>query len=429
MKLGLGLGFSRGTGAWLPSHLLALDFDDSKYRVRDEYTTNILDVATYTRAGAKSELNSTGSITSYAANVPGITDEGYWSRQAFTNLLVRSQEFDNAAWAKSETTISANAATGPDGVVTADKVIPSAVSGFHSVAQGASVSESTTYSKTFYAKADGYGWLALNLSHSGVADYFAYFDVANGVLGSKDAAVTSSIESVAGGYYRCTISKTTVAGQTTLSCQAFIANADPGTGGVPAAFAGDGSSGILISQAQLLAGNLPDGGPIIVTTGSAATVAEDNLPVDLPAALTDQDMLIWARFKVATSAYGQYALMLDTGVIDNSIILYDGGSSNARAAVIVGGVSSDVVVGAFTAGQDATIALRRIGTQWSGAVYKDGALGAWANVSTSFPTGIANARIGRGITGSVLNGIIAAADIVPGTFDTDAKVIAAIGAL
>lgn len=42
------------------------------------------------------------------------------------NLLTFSEQFDNAAWVKSNATVSANAAVAPDGTTTADKLIPSA---------------------------------------------------------------------------------------------------------------------------------------------------------------------------------------------------------------------------------------------------------------------------------------------------------------
>jgi hypothetical protein len=39
------------------------------------------------------------------------------------NLLTRTEEFDNAAWSKLNTTVTANAATAPNGTLTADKIV------------------------------------------------------------------------------------------------------------------------------------------------------------------------------------------------------------------------------------------------------------------------------------------------------------------
>lgn len=43
-----------------------------------------------------------------------------------TNLLLRSQEFDNASWVKTNATVTANDTTAPDGTTTADKVAATA---------------------------------------------------------------------------------------------------------------------------------------------------------------------------------------------------------------------------------------------------------------------------------------------------------------
>jgi hypothetical protein len=49
--------------------------------------------------------------------------KGFLIEEQRTNLLTYSEQFDNAAWTKGNTTISANAATAPDGQTTADKLV------------------------------------------------------------------------------------------------------------------------------------------------------------------------------------------------------------------------------------------------------------------------------------------------------------------
>ena len=44
-------------------------------------------------------------------------------KSAVTNLVLRSEEFNNAAWTKTSATVTANAATAPNGTLTADKLI------------------------------------------------------------------------------------------------------------------------------------------------------------------------------------------------------------------------------------------------------------------------------------------------------------------
>ena len=49
--------------------------------------------------------------------------KGFLVEEARTNLLLRSEEFDNANWTKSRATVTANAATAPDGTSNADKLV------------------------------------------------------------------------------------------------------------------------------------------------------------------------------------------------------------------------------------------------------------------------------------------------------------------
>jgi hypothetical protein len=57
----------------------------------------------------------------------------YGTRTALAeqNLLLYSQEFDNAAWTKTSTTVTANSTTAPDGTTTADTLIPNTTNTYH----------------------------------------------------------------------------------------------------------------------------------------------------------------------------------------------------------------------------------------------------------------------------------------------------------
>lgn len=77
----------------LALHAYALDFKNGIYRDEDTLTTDITSLTgySYTRSGAKSELNASGSKVAFAANVPGIVDDiGFWARGSLTNLFLNS---------------------------------------------------------------------------------------------------------------------------------------------------------------------------------------------------------------------------------------------------------------------------------------------------------------------------------------------------
>lgn len=84
---------------------------------------------TFTRASSATCTKSDGSISTLITDVPRVQSTGLLSERAATNLLLRSQEFDNAAWTAGNAaggtapTVTANSATvAPDGTATADRV-------------------------------------------------------------------------------------------------------------------------------------------------------------------------------------------------------------------------------------------------------------------------------------------------------------------
>ncbi|QDP51105.1 MAG: hypothetical protein Unbinned3907contig1000_48 [Prokaryotic dsDNA virus sp.] len=71
--------------------------------------------------------NSSNLLESVAANVPrldydGVTCPSVLVETQSTNLLLYSQEFDNAWWKKNSSTVTANDAVAPDGTTTAEKL-------------------------------------------------------------------------------------------------------------------------------------------------------------------------------------------------------------------------------------------------------------------------------------------------------------------
>jgi hypothetical protein len=133
-----------------------------------------------------------------------------------TNLLTFPIDFDNAAWVKSNTAVTANAVLAPDGNMTADFVNASGVT-----ASGRSIRISSTplivnQVNTFsvYAKAGTLNFLSLQLSNAAILtnNILAEFNLTNGtisvaVINSGTATDGSaSIEAVGDGWYLCKIS-------------------------------------------------------------------------------------------------------------------------------------------------------------------------------------------------------------------------------
>lgn len=220
-------------------------------RMALDFTTGVLDPrVTVTRAlNTATRINSSGYIEVVNANLPRfdydpvtLAPKGLLIEEARTNLVLQSQTFQTT-WTNQETTEQVNAGIAPDGLLTAEKLIPTVVNDSHWINQNITVSAGlNTFS--FYAKANGYSVVqALN---SPTTDRIN-FDLSNGTVGSA-TGFTGTITAVGNGWYRCTATTTTTA---TTSGWARIAIVPSSTSARGAAFAGDGTSGVLIWGAQM----------------------------------------------------------------------------------------------------------------------------------------------------------------------------------
>jgi hypothetical protein len=165
-------------------------------------TETLSSLVTFTRASSGTYTDSTGVL-----------------RSAAVNLLLRSEEFDNAAWSKSNTAISGtNTVLAPDNTLSGEEVRDGTASGLHNVFQAVSVVAGTTYAFSCYLQNVDRQFASLAVS-TGTSQYAgAKFDLVAGAAGSTAAAgggwsvVSSSITAVNNGWYRCTL--TLVAGNT-----------------------------------------------------------------------------------------------------------------------------------------------------------------------------------------------------------------------
>ena len=159
-----------------------------------------------------------------------------------TNLVLYSDQFDNAAWTKTRCSVTANNATSPEGVANADKLVEDGTAAStHPVSQAVTVT-AAAQTASCYLKAAERTWAQINLT--GTANAFANFNLATGAIGTIGAAATATITAIANGWYRCTITSTTAAGANTFAIY-------PATGDNVISYNGDGVSGLYVYGAQL----------------------------------------------------------------------------------------------------------------------------------------------------------------------------------
>jgi hypothetical protein len=178
--------------------------------------------------GAQLEIGSTA--TTYNSTTP-------------KNLLGFTEEFDNAAWTKSNSSIDSVKVLAPNGFNNAQKLVENtATSVPHGVTQ-AITTTANPYVFSVYAKAAERSWLLIGSSNVNFGR--AWFNLSNGTKGTLGVgASSSSIEAVGNGWYRCSITLTPAAVSNTFYIYAT-------TGNDVSTYTGDGTSGIYIWGAQL----------------------------------------------------------------------------------------------------------------------------------------------------------------------------------
>lgn len=148
-----------------------------------------------------------------------------------TNLLSASEDLTDAYWTKTRVTVGGSDAA--PGGIQAQKLIPTAVNNSHFV-----TAMDTGKTLSVFARADGYDFV--KLTSDGPFES-SVFDIANGTIVAIGGSHTPRLESLGGGWYRCSITKS-------VAFAPFIEVADDATGG---AFIGDGVSGIFYGGMQL----------------------------------------------------------------------------------------------------------------------------------------------------------------------------------
>jgi hypothetical protein len=179
-----------------------------------------------------------------AANAATYVDSSGVLQRAVTNLLLRSEEFDDAAWTATNSTFSPNATIAPNGTLTADKHIPGSGIGIGTgasqtrVYQTPSFVSGLVYTFSIYAKQGEYDQIALAVLTS--PSVSAIYSLTLGTVVPPVAGAT--IDNVGNGWYRCSLTFTAT------STSAFQVRWSASSSTISF---GDGVSGIFAWGAQL----------------------------------------------------------------------------------------------------------------------------------------------------------------------------------
>jgi hypothetical protein len=301
----------------IDTFLLSADTTDLDYpEIRPTLDLNFARVKaldpriTFTRASGGSYVGADGLIKYAGVNEARFDHDpetgeslGLLVEEARTNLLLRSEEFDNAYWFKFSSFIVPNAVVAPDGTNTADKLVEDTTpNNNHIVFRGPLGLSSNVYTFSVYVKAAERNEIVLRID-TNVTQRNVRFNLVEGTIVDV-GDVSARIEYVGNGWYRC-INTMNIA-EEVINAALMLADSR-----FPLAFyTGDGTSGIYVWGAQLEEGAFPTS--YIPTVASTRTRAADN------ASITGKNFSDWYRQDEGT-VYSSYITRVPTNANQNNV--------------------------------------------------------------------------------------------------------------
>lgn len=355
---------------------------------------------------------ATVTVASQPRLVPG---RGQLIEGARTNLCLRSQEFDNASWTKTNTTIGADNAAAPDGTITAD-LLTEGSAGNAAVYKTAAitVASGSTYTTTYFIKRSAVvQWVRLICADTSAVTngVQAWFDIQNGVTGALGnrgtgwTAISRSIRSLANGWYRIAITYST--GATTQISYTHSATADSG-----ATRASGAAYWLWGAQDEL--GSFE-------SSHTPTTTTSVTRPADIP--LIDISAYSPA-ITYPLTMYARFERVVDTGG-DETFLQVDAGGSNNRCSIRINGTGDTLRAlsrdGATAGDSDVAGAVAlNVSTRGAGRIAANdlmaaraGALGT-LDTSAGMPSSPTTIRLGLDNSGNACFGYLSEFAIIPG---------------
>jgi hypothetical protein len=334
---------------------------------------------TFSRASTATRVNASGLIEEVASNVPRLDYLGSSCPRLLlepqrTNLNPYSEQFDNAEWEKTNTTITANATTSPDGYTNADALFETTTNDWHRLYDnGISVTSGTAYTCSLFVKPNGRDWVSIEFfaGGGGFNGSRVWFNIANGTIGTTQTGITAKIENYGNGWYR--ISATQTAAATTTGYILYLLATSDGV----FSYAGDVTKGAFVYGGMTEAGAYATS--YVKTEATAVTrLADAASKTGISSLIGQTEGTIFLDFVFKTgvnNTAGQIAISDPTSPYDRVLIWNDFTFNTLAANLQVNGSSIfNTSLGTFVYGQRYKIAL----------AYKSGSSAAYVNGTQVF---------------------------------------------
>lgn len=375
-----------------------------------------LDVVTFTRGSTATFFDAGGVLRTAAVDEPRLDHDpatgaalGLLIEESRTNEFLRSEQFDDAAWTKDGATIAADAATAPDGAMTAEKLVEDASSGMHRLYQSVAGDQTRPWTISVFAKAAERSALKLKINFTGssTTSLTATFDLATETVsglsaGAGTSGPSASIVAMGNGWYRCSAWCSQGAAVQAGSVIGFAYLSD---GTTSDSYAGDGSSGLHLWGAQIESGPCPTS--YVPTAAAAVTRAADVAYRTLGNEYNADAGTVVVAFDSAADSFaaiGSKGTAFNRLLIEDSRVYFASGSTAYTAAAFVSmgagahkvaaavdatGISVSIDGGAAAAStgtvQGGTVTQLYLGQNVNGSPFLNGHIASFAYYPTKLP--------------------------------------------
>ena len=346
----------------------------------------------FSRTGTSTRINAVGGMELQSAGVPRFDHHpttlaplGILIEPSGTNRVLRSSELDNASWVKTNTTITANGATGPYGA-TLDLVAATATGG--NAAQNTTITSGATVTISGHGKAGASNFLRVE----GGGGPCAWFNLSTGAVSGSGGSTATAVYSTAGieptsvsGVYRWWVTFTT-ATITTFTCRIYPT-------------ATTGSSSASGNSAYIGEIQVEEGYPTSHIPTAGATVARGAdvcamTGTELAAILATGAGTLYVEWSRPVPTPSTTAVSLSDGTGNNVIWICTDASNMLYAVTAAGAVQASATL---TSGLGTAGALYRQAVAWSANDFQGASNGTVTAVdsSGSVPTGLNRLDIGN----------------------------------
>lgn len=309
----------------------------------------------FSRSSVGTYYDSAGVLQTASSGTPRFdhdpvthAQKGILIEESRANFQIRSEELDNAAWSASDSIITANATTAPNGTLTAEKMVDTATLIRHVLnPSSVSMTSGTTYTSSAYIKAAEHQYIQLTFSMAnfGSNAYANYFLNGSGSVSFSAASVTnSSIQYIGNGWYRCSLSAPATA---TSSANPFFFSLLNNTNNTARSPGYTGTvGGVYIWGAQTEIGSFPTS--YVPTTTSAVTRAADALTIPTGSWYNSSGFSTTTEFSSYATSGSPRQMSISDGTLNNYVQLVSTGGGLVRGNKTLSGVGSSSSGPSFT---------------------------------------------------------------------------------